>query len=96
MFFDYAKIYVKGGDGGNGAIAFRREKYIAEGGPFGGDGGKGGSVILIADEGLHTLVDFRYNRHFKAEGGENGRTKNQFGANGKDLLVRVPLSLIHI
>lgn len=94
MFFDYAKIYVKGGDGGNGAIAFRREKYIAEGGPFGGDGGKGGSVILIADEGLHTLVDFRYNRHFKAEGGENGRTKNQFGANGKDLLVRVPLGTV--
>lgn len=94
MFFDYAKIYVKGGDGGNGAVAFRREKYIAEGGPFGGDGGKGGSVILVADEGLRTLVDFRYKRHFKAERGENGRSKNQHGADGQDLYVKVPVGTV--
>lgn len=94
MFYDYAKIYVKGGDGGNGAIAFRREKYIAEGGPYGGDGGKGGSVIMVADEGLHTLVDFRYRKHFKADRAENGRTKNQFGAKGQDLVVRVPVGTV--
>lgn len=94
MFYDYAKIYVKGGDGGNGAVAFRREKYIAEGGPSGGDGGKGGSVILIADEGLHTLVDFRYRKHFKAQRAENGRSKNQFGADGQDLLVKVPVGTV--
>lgn len=94
MFYDYAKIYVKGGDGGNGAVAFRREKYIAEGGPYGGDGGKGGDVIFTADEGLRTLVDFRYKRHFKADRGENGRSKNMHGANGTDLVVRVPVGTV--
>lgn len=94
MFYDYAKIFVKGGDGGNGAVAFRREKYIAEGGPYGGDGGKGGDVIFTADEGLRTLVDFRYKRHFKAERGENGRSKNMHGANGSDLVVRVPVGTV--
>lgn len=94
MFYDYAKIYVKAGDGGNGTVAFRREKYIAEGGPFGGDGGKGGSVILEADEGLRTLVDFRYRKHFKAQRGENGRSKNQHGADGQDLYVKVPVGTV--
>ncbi|MBZ4653754.1 MAG: GTP-binding protein Obg/CgtA [Peptococcaceae bacterium] len=94
MFYDYAKIYVKGGDGGNGIVAFRREKYIPEGGPAGGDGGQGGSVILEADEGLRTLVDFRYKRHFKAPRGQNGMSKNMHGANGEDLVVKVPIGTV--
>lgn len=94
MFYDYAKIYVKGGDGGNGMVAFRREKYVPEGGPFGGDGGKGGDVILLADEGLRTLVDFRYKRHYKADNGEHGRSKGQHGANGEDFVVKVPVGTL--
>jgi len=94
MFYDYAKIFVKGGDGGNGMVAFRREKYIAQGGPAGGDGGRGGSVIFQADEGLRTLVDFRYRKHFKAERGENGQTKNKYGEDGQDLLVKVPVGTV--
>jgi GTP-binding protein len=94
MFYDYAKIYVKGGDGGNGMVAFRREKYVPDGGPAGGDGGKGGDVILQADEGLRTLVDFRFKRHYKADKGEHGRSKGMHGAHGEDLLVRVPIGTV--
>lgn len=90
MFVDKTKIYVKGGDGGDGLIAFRREKYVPDGGPAGGDGGKGGDVVLEVDEGLRTLVDFRYQKHFKADKGEKGKPKNQNGANAKDLIIRVP------
>lgn len=90
MFVDQVKIYVKGGDGGNGMVAFRREKYVPKGGPAGGDGGKGGDVIFIVDEGLRTLMDFRYQRHFKASKGENGRSKSQHGKNAEDLVVKVP------
>lgn len=90
MFFDKAKIYVKGGDGGNGCVAMRREKYVPEGGPWGGDGGRGGDVIFRADEGLRTLVDFRYKRHYKADRGRHGEGKNMHGASGGDLVVRVP------
>ena len=90
MFVDKAKIYVKGGDGGDGLIAFRREKYVAEGGPAGGDGGKGGDVIFRVDEGLRTLMDFRYQKHFKAGRGEKGKPKGQHGANAEDLIIRVP------
>ncbi len=94
MFFDKAKIYVKGGDGGNGMVAFRREKYIPEGGPYGGDGGRGGNVIFRVDEGLHTLVDFRYQRHYKADTGENGASKNMHGRGGEDFLIRVPMGTV--
>lgn len=90
MFVDQVKIYVKGGDGGNGMVAFRREKYVPKGGPAGGDGGKGGDIIFIVDEGLRTLMDFRYQRHFKATKGENGRSKSQHGKNAEDLVVKVP------
>ncbi|MEN6391929.1 MAG: GTPase ObgE [Syntrophomonas sp.] len=90
MFVDQAKIYVKGGDGGNGIIAFRREKYVPMGGPAGGDGGRGGHVIFQADEGLRTLMDFKYKKHFKAPRGSHGGGKNMHGASGEDLLVKVP------
>ncbi|MCM3637298.1 GTPase ObgE [Sporosarcina luteola] len=90
MFVDHVKVYVKGGNGGDGMVAFRREKYIAYGGPAGGDGGKGGDVVFIVDEGLRTLMDFRYQRHFKAPRGEHGGSKNQHGRGGQDMVVKVP------
>lgn len=90
MFYDKAKIFVKGGDGGNGCVAMRREKYVPKGGPWGGDGGNGGDVVLRADEGLRTLIDFRYKRHYKSERGRHGEGKNRHGASGDDLIIRVP------
>ncbi|WP_227937843.1 GTPase ObgE [Alkalihalobacillus deserti] len=90
MFVDKVKIYVKGGDGGKGQVSFRREKYVPDGGPAGGDGGRGASVVFEVEEGLRTLMDFRYKRHFKAPRGEHGRPKNQHGANSEDMIVKVP------
>lgn len=89
-FLDRARITVKAGKGGDGMVAFRREKYVPDGGPAGGDGGRGGSIILRVDEGLRTLMDFRYNRHFKAKNGENGMSKSKYGAAAEDLVVHVP------
>ena len=94
MFIDHAKVYIKGGDGGNGCVAFRREKYVPMGGPYGGDGGRGGNVIFVAEEGMTTLMDFRYRKHFKAERGTHGLGKNQHGAWGEDLIVKVPIGTI--
>lgn len=90
MFVDKVNIYVKAGNGGNGMIAFRREKYVPDGGPAGGDGGNGADIIFEVDEGLRTLMDFRYQKHFKASAGENGRTKRQHGSGAEDMIVRVP------
>lgn len=94
MFVDYAKINVKAGDGGNGVVAFRREKYVPMGGPAGGDGGRGGSILIQADEGLSTLMDFKYRRHFKGERGKHGQGKNMHGAGGKDIIIRVPVGTV--
>ncbi|MGT2923978.1 GTPase ObgE [Streptococcus caviae] len=90
MFLDTAKVSVKAGRGGDGMVAFRREKYVANGGPWGGDGGRGGNVIFVVDEGLRTLMDFRYNRKFKAKNGEKGMTKGMHGRGAEDLYVHVP------
>ncbi len=90
MFVDYTKINVKSGDGGNGAISFRREKYVAAGGPDGGDGGKGGDVYFQVDPDSNTLVDFRYNKKFRAENGKNGSGNHCYGKSGQDLYIKVP------
>jgi len=90
MFLDKAKIYIKAGDGGDGCISFRREKYVPEGGPNGGDGGRGGSVVLEVDESLRTLVDFKYRRHYKAPRGVHGRGSGMHGKNAQDLVLKVP------
>ncbi|NLM48129.1 MAG: GTPase ObgE [Epulopiscium sp.] len=90
MFVDRVKIYIESGSGGNGAVSFRREKYVPNGGPDGGDGGKGGDIIFEVDEGLNTLMDFRHQKHFKAERGEDGKKKKCDGKNGKDLIIKVP------
>ena len=89
-FVDQVKIFVKAGKGGDGAVSFRHEKYINMGGPFGGDGGHGGSVVMEVDEGLRTLMDFRYKRHFKATPGGNGATKGMTGKSADDLIIKVP------
>jgi GTP-binding protein len=90
-FLDEAKIYIQSGAGGNGCVSFRREKFIEFGGPNGGDGGRGGDVIVEAVNGLNTLIDYRYQQHFKAERGGNGMGKDRHGANGKDALLKVPV-----
>ncbi|WP_026476457.1 GTPase ObgE [Alkaliphilus transvaalensis] len=90
MFIDKATIHLKAGKGGDGAVAFRREKYVPDGGPAGGDGGKGGNIVFVVDEGMRTLMDFRYKKHYAAENGEDGRNKNMFGRDGEDLILKVP------
>lgn len=90
-FLDQAKIYIRSGAGGQGAVSFRREKYIQYGGPDGGNGGKGGDIVLEAVAGLNTLIDFRYSQHFRAERGKGGAGRNRTGAGGKDLVIKLPV-----
>lgn len=96
MFVDRAKIFIKSGKGGNGCVSFRREPFVPEGGPDGGDGGKGGDVIFQADRNLRTLMDFRYKRKYEAENGQDGMKKKRFGRNGKDLIIKVPMGTVVI
>lgn len=94
MFIDRARVYVKGGDGGNGMSSFRREKYVPNGGPSGGDGGKGADVILVADKNVNTLMDFRYKRMFRADAGENGMSANKHGRGRDPLYIKVPMGTV--
>jgi len=94
MFVDYALIEVSSGKGGNGAVTFRREKYVPKGGPSGGDGGNGGNVILSANTNLHTLLDFRYKKKYSADNGENGGNSLKDGKNGKDIIIGVPVGTV--
>jgi GTP-binding protein len=90
-FLDQVKIFLKAGDGGSGSAGFRREKFIEFGGPDGGDGGYGGSIIFVVERNLNTLIDFRYQQHFKAEKGQDGKGKKRTGKSGKDLILKVPV-----
>ncbi|MSU02876.1 GTPase ObgE [Tissierella pigra] len=94
MFIDVANIRVKAGKGGDGVVAWRREKYEPSGGPYGGDGGNGGSIILKADEGIRTLMDFRYKRSYIGQNGEDGRSKKQFGKGGEDIILKLPIGTL--
>lgn len=94
QFVDKAKIAIKAGDGGDGCASFHREKYVARGGPDGGDGGRGGNVVFYADPNMSTLLDFKFMRHYRAERGENGRAKLSRGKNGEDLIIRVPVGTL--
>lgn len=96
MFVDRAKIFIRSGKGGNGAVSFRREPFVPEGGPDGGDGGKGGDVIFEADENMRTLMDFRYKRKYEAENGQDGMKKKRYGKNGEDLIIKVPVGTVVI
>ena len=94
MFIDDVSIVVKAGNGGNGIVAFRREKYVPKGGPAGGNGGRGGDIIFVGEEGLTTLLDLRYNRIIKAQNGQNGMAKDCFGKDGEDVYIKVPVGTV--
>ena len=94
QFVDKARIFIKAGDGGDGCSSFHREKYVAQGGPDGGDGGRGGSIVFLADPNMNTLLDFRFARHFRAERGENGKAKMSRGKNGQDVIIKVPVGTL--
>lgn len=96
MFVDRAKIEIRSGKGGNGAVSFRREPFVPEGGPDGGDGGKGGDIVIVADKNLRTLMDFRYKKKYAAENGQDGMKKKRFGRNGQDLIIKVPQGTVVI
>ena len=96
MFKDSVDVYLKAGKGGNGIVAYRREKYVEFGGPAGGDGGKGGSIIFVADGALNTLLDFTFKKHIMAPSGQNGMPKNMLGKNGEDIILRVQIGRAHV
>ncbi|MBQ3185690.1 MAG: GTPase CgtA, partial [Firmicutes bacterium] len=96
MFVDRAKIFIKSGKGGNGCVSFRREPFVPEGGPDGGEGGKGGDIIFQADENMRTLMDFRYKRKYEAENGQDGMKKKRYGKNGETLTIKVPVGTMVI
>ena len=96
MFVDRAKIYIRSGKGGDGAVTFRREPFVPEGGPDGGDGGRGGDVIFQADRNLRTLMDFKYKKKYEAENGQNGMKKKRFGKAGENLIIKVPMGTVVI
>ncbi len=94
MFLDYVKIFIKAGNGGNGAVSFHREKYVPNGGPDGGDGGNGGDIVFVADKDLNTLADFKFRKHFRAENGGNGAAKNCTGKSAENLVIKVPVGTV--
>jgi GTPase len=94
MFIDNAKIFIKGGDGGSGCVAFRREKFVPKGGPSGGDGGRGGDIIIVADKYIHTLLDYKYQKHYAADRGKHGQGANKTGRGGKDTTIRLPVGTV--
>lgn len=96
MFVDRVKINIASGKGGNGCVSFRREPFVPEGGPDGGDGGKGGDIVIVADKGLRTLMDFKYKKKFEAENGQDGMSKKRFGKNGQDMIIKVPQGTVVI
>ena len=94
MFTDKAQIHIKAGNGGNGLVSFHREKYVPAGGPDGGDGGKGGNIIFIADKTMSTLYDFSHKKNYSAQNGEDGRARNSFGKKGEDLYIKIPVGTV--
>ena len=94
MYLDRVKIFIKAGNGGNGKTSFHTEKYVAKGGPDGGDGGHGGNIVFVADRGVDSLIDFRFTKHFRAEAGGNGGSKMCRGKNGEDLIIKVPCGTV--
>ena len=94
MYLDRVKIFIKAGNGGNGKTSFHTEKYVEKGGPDGGDGGHGGSIVFVADKSIDNLIDFRFTKHFRAENGANGGSRNMRGKNGEDLIIKVPCGTV--
>ncbi|HLT23665.1 MAG TPA: GTPase ObgE, partial [Ignavibacteria bacterium] len=94
MFIDYAKIFIQSGPGGNGCVSFRREKFVPKGGPNGGDGGKGGDVVFEASANISTLLDYRYNKFYRAKRGTHGQGGDKTGRNGEDMIVKVPMGTV--
>ena len=96
MFVDKAEIHIKSGKGGDGAVSFRREPFVPEGGPDGGDGGKDGDIVFVCDQNMRTLMDFRYKTKYQAQDGENGKKKKCFGKNGEDLIIKIPANFFYL
>ena len=94
MFLDYVKIFIKAGNGGNGKVSFHREKFVPNGGPDGGDGGNGGDIVFVADKDMNTLVDFKYQKFYRAQNGGDGEAKNCTGKSAPNLVIKVPVGTV--